>query len=133
MNKMRSGASTKLSNLTFDSQECQRKQPLRRAHFVEPGNYFRLPLAPVPDCTFRKLSRQEFSTKLLPSIILAMTFLYILLGLAVGALSGIIGIGGGIMIVPVLVYLFRMSQHKAQGTSLAALLAPVGALALWEY
>jgi hypothetical protein len=100
---------------------------------VEPGNYFRLPLAPVPDCTFRKLSRQEFSTKLLPSIILAMTFLYILLGLAVGALSGIIGIGGGIMIVPVLVYLFRMSQHKAQGTSLAALLAPVGALALWEY
>jgi uncharacterized membrane protein YfcA len=62
-----------------------------------------------------------------------MTFLYILVGLMVGVLSGIVGIGGGIMIVPVLVYFFHMNQHKAQGTSLAALLAPVGALAFWEY
>jgi len=62
-----------------------------------------------------------------------MTFLYILLGLTVGVLSGIVGIGGGIMIVPVLVYFFHMSQHKAQGTSLAALLAPAGDLAFWEY
>jgi uncharacterized protein len=62
-----------------------------------------------------------------------MTLLYILLGLVIGVLSGIVGIGGGIMIVPALVYLFHMSQHKAQGTSLTALLAPVGALAFWEY
>ena len=62
-----------------------------------------------------------------------MTFLYILLGLLVGVLSGVVGIGGGIMIVPGLVYLFHMSQHKAQGTSIAALLAPVGVLAFWEY
>jgi hypothetical protein len=62
-----------------------------------------------------------------------MTFLYILLGLMVGVLSGIVGIGGGIMIVPALVYLFHMTQHKAQGTSIAALLAPAGALAFWEY
>src|SRR5580765_2487151 len=62
-----------------------------------------------------------------------MTFLYIVLGLMVGVLSGIVGIGGGIMIVPGLVYLFHMSQHTAQGTSIAALLAPVGALAFWEY
>src|ERR1700732_2870433 len=62
-----------------------------------------------------------------------MTFLHILPGLAVGVLSGIVGIGGGIMIVPVLVYFLHMSQHRAQGTSLAALLAPVGALAFWEY
>ncbi|MBZ5505415.1 MAG: sulfite exporter TauE/SafE family protein [Acidobacteriia bacterium] len=62
-----------------------------------------------------------------------MTFLYILLGLVIGVLSGIVGLGGGIMIVPALVYLFHMSQHKAQGTSLAALLAPVGALAFWAY
>ena len=62
-----------------------------------------------------------------------MTLLYMLLGLLVGVLSGIVGIGGGIMIVPALVYLFHMSQHKAQGTSLTALLAPVGALAFWEY
>jgi uncharacterized membrane protein YfcA len=62
-----------------------------------------------------------------------MTFLYILLGLLVGVLSGIVGLGGGIMIVPALVFFFHMSQHKAQGTSLAALLAPAGALAFWEY
>jgi uncharacterized membrane protein YfcA len=62
-----------------------------------------------------------------------MTFLYILLGLVVGVLSGIVGIGGGLLIVPGLVYLFHMNQHKAQGTSVAALLAPVGVLAFWEY
>jgi uncharacterized membrane protein YfcA len=62
-----------------------------------------------------------------------MTFLYLLLGLVVGMISGIIGIGGGILIIPALVYFFHMSQHKAQGTSLAALLAPIGALAFWEY
>lgn len=62
-----------------------------------------------------------------------MTFLYILLGLVIGVLSGIVGIGGGIMFVPALVYLFHMTQHKAQGTSIAALLVPAGALAFWEY
>lgn len=62
-----------------------------------------------------------------------MTFLYILLGLVIGMLSGVVGIGGGVMIIPALVYLFHMSQHKAQGTSLGALLAPIGALAFWEY
>jgi uncharacterized membrane protein YfcA len=62
-----------------------------------------------------------------------MIFLYLLLGLIVGALSGVVGIGGGILIVPVLVFFFHMSQHKAQGTSLGALLAPIGALAFWEY
>src|SRR5438270_5765691 len=66
-------------------------------------------------------------------IIPRMIFLYLLLGLLVGVLSGIVGIGGGILIVPVLFYFFHMSQHRAQGTSLAALLAPVGALAFWEY
>jgi uncharacterized membrane protein YfcA len=62
-----------------------------------------------------------------------MTFFYILLGLVVGVLSGIVGIGGGILIIPALVYFFHMDQHKAQGTSLGALLAPIGALAFWEY
>jgi uncharacterized protein len=43
----------------------------------------------------------------------AMTYLYILLGLVVGVFSGIVGIGGGILIIPALVYFFHMSQHKA--------------------
>lgn len=69
----------------------------------------------------------------MPFIISRMIFLYLLLGLIVGALSGVVGIGGGILIIPALVYLFHMSQHNAQGTSLGALLAPIGALAFWEY
>lgn len=62
-----------------------------------------------------------------------MILFYLALGVFVGVLSGIIGIGGGIVIVPTLVYLFHMSQHKAQGTSLAFLLAPIGILAVWKY
>src|SRR5690349_23374288 len=62
-----------------------------------------------------------------------MILAYLVLGLVVGVLSGIVGIGGGILIVPALTGLFHMSQHKAQGTSLGALLAPIGALAFWEY
>jgi uncharacterized membrane protein YfcA len=62
-----------------------------------------------------------------------MTWLILLLGIVVGAFSGIVGIGGGILFVPGLVWLLGMSQHKAQGTSLGALLAPIGVLAFWEY
>ena len=59
--------------------------------------------------------------------------LYVLLGLVAGVLSGLVGVGGGVMIVPVLVLLFGFSQHKAQGTSLALLLPPTGLLAVWTY
>ena len=58
---------------------------------------------------------------------------YLLLGLAAGVLSGFIGIGGGILIVPALVLIFGFSQQQAQGTSLAILLPPVGILAAWTY
>jgi uncharacterized protein len=83
----------------------------------------------------RLSARSRFSAKnfLISAIISRMTFLYILLGLVVGALSGVVGIGGGVLIIPALTYFFHMSQHKAQGTSLGALLAPIGALAFWEY
>lgn len=61
------------------------------------------------------------------------TSLYLLLGLIAGALSGLIGIGGGVIIVPVLVFLFGYSQHEAQGTTLALLVPPIGILAAWTY
>jgi len=48
-------------------------------------------------------------------------------------MSGLIGIGGGIVIVPALVFLFGMSQHLAQGTTLALLVPPVGILAALTY
>jgi len=60
-------------------------------------------------------------------------FLYILLGVGAGILSGLIGLGGGIIIVPALVFLFHFSQHQAQGTTLAMLLPPIGILAAWAY
>jgi uncharacterized membrane protein YfcA len=59
--------------------------------------------------------------------------LYLLLGLIAGIASGLIGIGGGIIIIPALVFLFGMSQHTAQGTTLAFLVPPVGILAAWTY
>lgn len=63
----------------------------------------------------------------------AMFWLYLLLGLVVGLISGVVGTGGGVLIVPALVFLFHMTQRRAQGTSLGALLAPIGILAFWEY
>ena len=60
-------------------------------------------------------------------------FISLLLGFATGILSGLVGIGGGIIIIPALVYGFHMSQRSAQGTSLGALLAPIGILAFLEY
>jgi hypothetical protein len=61
------------------------------------------------------------------------SLLYVILGLVAGVLSGVIGIGGGVIIVPVLVLLFGMSQHHAQGTTLALLIPPIGILAAWTY
>jgi uncharacterized membrane protein YfcA len=58
---------------------------------------------------------------------------YLLLGLIAGTFSGLIGIGGGIIIVPALVFLFGLSQHQAQGTTLALLVPPIGILAAWTY
>jgi len=58
---------------------------------------------------------------------------YIILGLVAGIFSGLIGIGGGIIIVPALVIIFGMSQHLAQGTTLALLVPPIGILAAMTY
>lgn len=59
--------------------------------------------------------------------------LLIIVGLAAGVLSGLVGIGGGIIIVPALVFFLGFSQHQAQGTSLGLLLLPVGILAVINY
>lgn len=59
--------------------------------------------------------------------------LFILIGLVAGILSGLFGIGGGVIIVPALIYICSFTQLKAQGTSLAVLLPPVGILAFLEY
>lgn len=58
---------------------------------------------------------------------------YIFLGLIAGFFSGLIGIGGGLIIVPALVLLYGFSQHQAQGTTLALMVPPIGLLAAWIY
>ncbi|HXB44787.1 MAG TPA: sulfite exporter TauE/SafE family protein [Puia sp.] len=59
--------------------------------------------------------------------------LVVLIGLAAGILSGLVGVGGGIIIVPALVFLLGFSQHQAQGTSLGILLLPAGIFAVINY
>lgn len=57
----------------------------------------------------------------------------LLLGLIAGYFSGLVGIGGGVIIVPALVFLFGFNQHTAQGTTLALLVPPIGILAALSY
>jgi len=58
---------------------------------------------------------------------------FIGIGFFAGILSGVFGIGGGVVIVPALIFFARLAPLTATGTSLAALLLPVGALGAWEY
>ena len=63
-----------------------------------------------------------------------MNFLISLaIGMLIGTISGMIGLGGAIFLIPVLVYGYGMDQQSAQGTSIATMLLPIGALAFWKY
>jgi len=57
----------------------------------------------------------------------------VIVGLLAGMLSGLIGLGGGVIIVPALVYVLGFNQHQAQGTSLGILLLPAGIFAVMNY
>ena len=57
----------------------------------------------------------------------------VVLGISAGVLSGMFGVGGGLIIVPALVFFIGMTQHEAQGTSLGLMLLPIGILAAWNY
>ena len=59
--------------------------------------------------------------------------LLLAIGLAAGILSGMVGVGGGLIVVPALVFFMGFTQHQAQGTSLGLLLLPVGILAVINY
>lgn len=64
---------------------------------------------------------------------LTTLLLLVLIGVAAGMLSGFVGVGGGIIIVPALMWALGFTQHQATGTSLAVLLLPVGILAVINY
>ena len=57
----------------------------------------------------------------------------VLIGILAGILSGLVGVGGGVIMVPLLVLLLGFNQHQAQGTSLAVLVVPVTAVAVYTY
>jgi hypothetical protein len=58
---------------------------------------------------------------------------FLLIGAAVGAVSGMFGIGGGVFVIPAMVYFYGFNQKMATGTSLGMLLPPIGILAFWQY
>jgi uncharacterized membrane protein YfcA len=58
---------------------------------------------------------------------------FIVAGLLTGVIGGLFGVGGGEIFIPLLIYIFGFSQHRAQGTSLAVLLPPIGLLAALRY
>ena len=62
-----------------------------------------------------------------------MTIAYLVVGLLTGLVSGLLGVGGGSVMIPLFVLWFGLSQHAAQGTALAAMLAPVFFLAVLRY
>jgi len=62
-----------------------------------------------------------------------LVIIILLIGLAAGILSGLVGVGGGLIIVPALIFFLGFTQHQAQGTSLGLLLLPVGILAVINY
>jgi len=63
----------------------------------------------------------------------AVWWTFLLTGMIAGVASGLFGIGGGLVIMPILIFGLRMDQHAAVGTSLIALLLPVGFLAVWNF
>lgn len=66
---------------------------------------------------------------------MSITHLLILIAIGIlsGLLAGVFGVGGAIIVIPALVFILGLSQHQAQGTSLAFMLPPVGILATWNY
>jgi len=62
-----------------------------------------------------------------------MILTFLIIGFGAGVLSGLFGIGGGVLIIPALLFFAKMNPTMATGTSLGALLLPVGALGAWQY
>lgn len=75
------------------------------------------------------------SGSLLKTKTMSITHLIVLIviGILSGLLAGVFGVGGAIIVIPALVFILGLSQHQAQGTSLAFMLPPVGILATWNY
>jgi len=63
----------------------------------------------------------------------SILLLLLVIGLFTGVMAGLLGIGGAIVMIPALVFILGFTQHSAQGTSLAVMLPPIGAIAAYNY
>jgi len=63
----------------------------------------------------------------------ASIFLLIMIGLVAGGLGGMVGLGGGIILIPALILIMKLDQQTAQGTSIAVMLPPIGLFAVYNY
>lgn len=63
----------------------------------------------------------------------AQLIILIIIGLMSGLLAGVLGVGGAIIVIPALVFILGLTQHQAQGTSLAFMVPPIGIFAAWNY
>jgi len=79
------------------------------------------------------LQRYKFFIFAIEFMSFSVVIILIIIGFLAGFLSGFVGIGGGLIIIPLLVFLLGVSQHNAQGTSLAIMLPPIGILAAINY
>lgn len=59
--------------------------------------------------------------------------LLLIVGLLAGFVGGMMGVGGGVVVIPALIFIMGFSQHQAQGTALAFMLPPIGLMAAWNY
>ena len=67
------------------------------------------------------------------SVSVSTFIILIIIGLLAGVLSGLVGVGGGILMIPLLIIFLGLTQHEAQGTALFAMLPPIGILAAFNY
>ena len=79
-----------------------------------------------------KFQQKDIQNKL-KSMTLHTILSLVIIGIMAGILSGLVGVGGGVVMVPMLVLFLGFSQHQAQGTSLAVLVVPVTAIAVYNY
>jgi len=63
----------------------------------------------------------------------AQLVILIIIGLMSGVLAGFLGVGGAIIVIPALIFILGLTQHQAQGTSLAFMVPPIGIFAAWNY
>lgn len=78
---------------------------------------------------FLSLTNHPNQMKMTTSVLLSL----IIIGIITGVAAGMLGIGGAIIMVPALVFILGLSQHQAQGTSLAVMLPPIGIIAAYNY